>query len=173
MNALTDPRDIIIELRNVIAARGLKPQDIVVMLEAAKTPVSESTIRRIMTEGNEDTDFSFKNVIMPLVNILIDFSTPAENDTPEEILKKEFTLAKKDYIEQQEVEINNLKVQLEEINQSWMHQIELKDGRIDKLLDSNIAKDDLIKILMEKNNEKDALINKLLDKCDNCEFHHK
>jgi hypothetical protein len=54
-----------------------------------------------------------------------------------------------------------------------MHQIELKDERIDKLLDSNIEKDLLIKMLMDQNVEKDELITELMKKCDNCKFHHK
>jgi hypothetical protein len=169
---LTDPKDIIIELRNVVADRGLKPQEIVDMLEKAKTPVSLSTVRRILVEGNEDLDFSFKNVIMPMVNVLIDFNAMPDN-TPEELLKKEYTLAKKDYIELQEEQINDLLVKIVEIDLKWMHQIELKDERIDKLLDSNIEKDLLIKMLMDQNVEKDELITELMKKCDNCKFHHK
>ena len=184
MNALTDPKDIIIELRNVIAARGLKPQDIVLMLENAKTPVSESTIRRIMRDGSEDADFSFKNVIMPLSNLLLDLNKHNEDDTVEVTAMKELLLTKRELIEKLETRITQLKeektaleikndkdnikyheklekerqIHAEEIKK-WMHQIELKDARIDKLMDSC--------------DRKDIILNKLLTKCDNCEFHHK
>lgn len=184
MNNLTNPKEIIIELKKVIVERELKPQEIVDMMEQARTPVSLTTIRRILRDGSEETDFSFKNIIMPLANLLLDLNRHNEDDTVEVTAMKELLLTKREMIEKLEARIAQLKeektaleikndkdnikyheklekerqIHAEEIKK-WMHQIELKDGRIDKLLDSNL--------------EKDKLINSLMEKCDNCEFHHK
>lgn len=184
MNNLTTPKEIIIELKKVISERELKPQEIVDMTEQAHTSVSLSTVRRIMRDGSEDADFSFKNVIMPLANLLLDLNKHNDDDTMEVTAMKELLLTKKELIEKLETRIAQLKEEktaLEIKNdkdnikyheklekerkahekeiKNWMNQISLKDERIDKLLDSNSKKDDLI--------------NKLLTKCDNCEFHHK
>ena len=70
-------------------------------------------------------------------------------------LEKQLAIEKEKYHDKLQKERD---AHAKEIN-DWKHQIELKDGRIDKLLDSNL--------------EKDKLINSLLGKCDNCEFHHR
>lgn len=177
MNNLTNPKEIIIELKKVISERELKPQDIVDMTEQAHTSVSLSTVRRIMRDGSEDTDFSFKNVIMPLANLLLDLNRHNENDTVEVTAMKELLLTKRELIEKLETRIAQLKeektaleikndkdnikyheklekerhIHAEEIKK-WMHQIEKKDERIDSLLE---------------------MVKKLMDKCENCKFHHK
>lgn len=166
---LIDPKEIIIELKEVIAERGLKPQEIVEMSEKAHTPVSLSSVRRICSEGSEDSNFDFKNIVMPLANLLLDIDKRVDDDSSEVSAMKELLLAKKEIIERQEKEISELKLQLAEEKikhhdklekergqfrrslDFLKNQIELKDKRMDKLFDS---------------------VDGLMRKCDNCEFHN-
>ena len=192
---LTDPKETIIELKRVVAELGLRPLEVFEMVEKAKIDISLSSVRRVLADGSEDSNFDFKNVVMPIANLFIDFSEEG-TDSPQVSLMKELLLAKKEIIERQENEISDLKLQLaeeknkhhdriEKINDehikehmTWMHQIELKDARMDKLFTSNEKKDAKIDAkeskIVELEDRIDRLLadlQKMMDKCGNCQYH--
>ena len=195
---LTDPRETIIELKRVVAELDLKPMDVFDMVEKAELDISLSSVRRVLADGSEDSNFDFKNIVMPIANLFIDLNGETGIDSPQVSLMKELLLAKKEIIERQEKEISDLKLQLaeeknkhhdriEKINaehmkehMTWMHQIELKDARMDKLFMSNERKDEKIDAKEEKIVELEERIDRLLadiqrliNKCGNCEHHKK
>lgn len=195
---VTDPKETIIELKRVVAELGLKPLDVFDMVEKAKLDISLSSVRRVLADGSEDANFDFKNIVMPIANLFIDLDGESNMDSPQVSLMKELLLAKKEIIERQEKEISELKLQLaeeknkhhdriEKINaehmkehMTWMHQIELKDARMDKLFMSNEKKDAKIDAKESKIVELEERIDRLLadlqkimDKCRNCEYYKK
>lgn len=196
MNIMTDPRDVILELRKVIFERGLTAQKISELSEAAGTFVSTSTVRHLMQDDWESRDFSFRNVVMPLANILLDVNHRESYDTSEVSAMKELLLSKKEIIEKlearilrQEEEKKELQAlyekKLQDAAAAYQLKLEQEQARFDGIIDfrrSRISKlDEMNDDLRRLNAKKDDTINdllsqirdlmqKLLDKCDHCEL---
>lgn len=167
---MTNTKEIIEQLKEIKSQRGLSLDTIYKMIEDSGYSISKTTLSRLFGKGSEEVGFSYDGTIRPLANILLGVDHVEEDDIADVKAMKLLLQDKRkriDELEKQlETEKNKYHEKLEKERDAhakeikdWKHQIELKDGRIDKLLDSNL--------------EKDKLINSLMAKCDNCEFHHK
>lgn len=167
---MTNTKEIIEQLKEIKSQRGLSLDTIYKMMEDSGYTISKTTLSRLFGKGSEELGFNYDLTIRPLANVLLGVDHVEEDDIAD-IKAMKFLLQdkrtrindlEKQLVEEKEKHHEKLekerKAHTKEID-DWKHQIELKDGRIDKLLDSNL--------------EKDKLINSLLVKCDNCEFHHK
>ena len=183
---IADTRETIIRIQKVIDELDLTPQDIFEMVEKNDLNISMSSIRRLCEKGAEEKNFDFQNIVAPIGNLLIDINGESDEDSPQVSLMKELILAKIEIIKRLDKEISDLKLELaeeelkhrdriQEINDehmkeihNWMHQIELKDNRMDKLFSSNEKKDAKIDEKDEVIKELSKQISALIDKCNKC-----
>lgn len=167
---MPNTRQIILKLKEVREERNLSYDKIVSMLETNGDFLSKSSVSRVFKDGSEDKSFNYNTTIRPIAKALLDMETIEEDDSPEEQAMKIIMKAKMDRILELEEQVRELKEQnaheklryhekLDKERESFgrsldfmKHQIELKDKRIDILMDS---------------------LTRQMDKCDNCKFHIK
>ena len=149
---MTNTRDVILQLKEVREAKQLSYSDIINLLPE-QDKVSVTTLSRVFRDGSEDEFFSYEKTIRPLALALLDIETVEETDDPAIRAFKEIIKLKHDKIlelEKQntalEAELNKQKVKahdkLEKEREQFKNsldflreQLNLKDGRMDKLLD--------------------------------------
>lgn len=167
---MPNTRQIILKLKEVREERNLSYDKIVSMLETNGDYLSKSSVSRVFKDGSEDKSFNYNTTIRPIAKALLDMETIEEDDSPEEQAIKIIMKAKIERILELEEQVRELKEQnaheklhyhekLDKERESFgrslnfmKHQIELKDKRIDILMDS---------------------LTRQMDKCDNCQFHKK
>ena len=167
---MPNTRQIILKLKEVREERNLSYDKIVSMLETNGDFLSKSSVSRVFKDGSEDKSFNYNTTIRPIAKALLDMETIEEDDSPEEQAMKIIMKAKMDRILELEEQVRELKEQnahekihyhekLDKERETFRrsldfmkHQIELKDKRIDILMDS---------------------MTRQMDKCDNCQFHKK
>ena len=154
MGYLADTKEIILALKKVYKEQKLSIDKVLAMVDEreGEGKVSRSTIQRLFAAGSEDdpSSFRYETTLIPICNALLD-----ENSANTTIMMK----YKKDLIEdfaaqnkELKEEIKNIKCELEQEYNSKLeectagfqksidfakNQIELKDKRIDQLLDMN------------------------------------
>ena len=156
---MTNIRDIIIKLKQVREERGLSYTDILNLVEKNGDFLSKSTISRVFAEGSEETSFKYEETIRPIANALLDIETIEDDDNTDIQAIKLLLKYKIQRIE--ELEAQNKELQLALSNEKVAYnekldkereqfqrsidflknQIELKDKRMDLLLDAVTAKD--------------------------------
>lgn len=155
MGYLADTKEIIIALKKVYKEQKLSIDKVLAMVDEreGEGKVSRSTIQRLFAAGSEDdpSSFRYETTLIPICNALLD-----ENSANTTIMMK----YKKDLIEdfaaqnkELKEEIKNIKCELEQEYNSKLeecaanfqksidfakNQIELKDKRIDQLMDMNM-----------------------------------
>lgn len=155
MGYLADTKEIILALKKVYKEQKLSIDKVLAMVDEreGEGKVSRSTIQRLFAAGSEDdpSSFRYETTLIPICNALLD-----ENSANTTIMMK----YKKDLIEdfaaqnkELKEEIKNIKCDLEMEYNSKLeectanfqrsldfakNQIELKDKRIDQLLDMNV-----------------------------------
>ena len=142
-----ETREIIIALKATQKERNLSIPDIMQLLSDAKSPLGETTVRRVFKAGSEDHDsFNYNSTLKPLVEALAVYG---KSDAETKLL-----LATNDYKDNL---IEELKRQKEELREQYekrlaeheartaflRNQIELKDTRMDR-------KDAIIEKLLEQ-----------------------
>lgn len=167
---MTNTKEIIEQLKEIKSQRGLSLDTIYKMMEDSGYSISKTTLSRLFGKGSEELGFNYDLTIKPLANVLLGVDHVEEDDIADikamklllqdkrrriDDLEKQLAIEKEKYHDKLEKE---RAAHAKEIK-DWKRQIKLKDGRIDKILGSNL--------------EKDKLINNLMAKCDKCEFHHK
>lgn len=70
--------EIITQLKQIKAERGLSFQRIVDMVEKSGGSISMSTVRKIFSDGSEDFNYRYEDTIKPLVVALLDINKPPE-----------------------------------------------------------------------------------------------
>ena len=159
--------NIILKLKEVREERNLSYDQIVTMLESNGDYLSKSSVARVFQDGSEHRSFNYNTTIRPIAKALLDMETIEADDTPEEQAKKMIMKAKMEKILELEQQIRDLKQQLSEDKLKYhdklekeretfhrslnflKHQIELKDKRIDVLMES---------------------VTKQIERCDNCKL---
>lgn len=173
---VSDPRDIMLEIKKVIAERQLSAADLVELMEFTSEPISISTARRIMADGSEDVDFSFRHVIFPIANRLCCIYQRSDEDTSETVLMKDLILAKASIIEKLEKENAQLKSQLASLELECAKKWKNERMDLEQVIDFRTARISRLDDLLDKEREANAkltdLVSKLIQKCDNCEFYH-
>lgn len=70
--------EIITQLKQIKAERGLSFQRIVDMVGESGGSISMSTVRKIFSDGSEDFNYRYEDTIKPLVVALLDINKPPE-----------------------------------------------------------------------------------------------
>lgn len=185
---MTNPKEIIQQLKEVREEKGLSYGDIIKMMEDnGDIPVSQTTLSRIFAEGSEEKYFSYETTILPLARAILDLETIEDDDDASVKAMKELLKVKKEKIRDLELQIEQMeaahnKEMLEKMEafdkerEAWSRSIEflkeqisLKDARMDmqndrtnSLLDRIEKKDDridqLTSELLELKNIRDAVL---------------
>ena len=165
---MTNTRDLILKLKAVREEKNLSYNDILHMMEQNGDYLSKSTISRIFSDGSEDLSFRFDETLKPIANALLDVDR-IEADDELDIQAMKLLLKVKsqriDELEKQLSEANNALdrekvIYHEKIDKEraifdnridfLKRQIDLKDERMDKLLEAVFTKDKLYNELLEK-----------------------
>ena len=168
--SMIDTKNVILALKEVKKEKKLSLDKILVMMNEndPSSAVSKTTLSRVFAKGSEELIFKYENTLRPIANVLLDLETIEDDDNGETIAMKSILKLKKDIIDKMEVKLKTvesaekqkyyekLAKETEKFQRSLdyiKHQVELKDKRIDQLLDANDR-------LTETNNR---LINQFLD----------
>ena len=153
---MTNTKDIIIKLKEVRREKGLSFNDILNLMENNGDYLSKSTLSRVFADGSEDSSFKYEETIRPIANALLDIETIEDTDNMDVQAMKSLLKYKIRVIEDLEQQIFALKADLnteklkyhdkldkerENFQKSLnfcRDQINLKDKRIDQLLDTNV-----------------------------------
>ena len=153
---MTNTKDVILKLKAVRKEKDLSFDNILALMEENGDFLSKSTLSRVFAEGSEDKSFRYEETLRPIANALLDIETIETDDDVDTQAYKSILKLKKDLLFELErqnkelkEELNNaklkyhekLEIETDRFQKSLdfaTHQIELKDKRIDQLLESNI-----------------------------------
>ena len=153
---MTNTKEIILKLKEVREEKGLSYGDILDLMEKNGDFVSKSTLSRLFAEGSEECSFKYEETIRPIAKALLDIETIEETDDMDVQAMKSLLRYKIRLIEELEQKIESLTGDLakeklkyhEKIDKErenfqkslnfCREQIDLKDKRIDQLLDTNV-----------------------------------
>jgi len=147
---MIDTQNVIDSLQKVYKERGLTQQkayEIVHEFDPLNCP-SETTIARVFRKGAKAENFRWETSLRPIANAILNLEGIDQSDTPEEQALKSMLKLKKDQIaitkDEKEEEKARFHKRLEEETEKFqkslefaMHQIQLKDDRIDLLMKQN------------------------------------
>lgn len=153
---MTNTREIILKLKEVREEKGLSYGDILEIMEKQGDFLSKSTLSRLFAEGSENGSFKYEETIRPVAKALLDIETIEDTDDMDVQAMKSLLKYKIQLIEDLEKKIEDLSNNLtkeklkyhekldkerENFQKSLSfcrEQINLKDKRIDQLLDTNV-----------------------------------
>lgn len=148
---MTNTKDIIIRLKEVRKERGLSYSDILEMMEANGDFVSKSTLSKLFADGSEDhpEKFRYETTLRPIANAILDMENIEETDDMDIQALKAILKYKIARIKDLETMLDHEKLkhhekldkEREQFHRSLdflKTQVDLKDKRIDQLLDANM-----------------------------------
>ena len=152
-------RDLIIKLKAVKEEKGLSLNKIADLIEENGDFISRSSIQRVFADGSEDSSFRYEETIRPIAKALLDIETIEDNDSLDTATLKALLKYKIQRIEDLENQLEHLQAALDseklkrhekidDIRSEYekkidflKEQIELKDKRMDLLLDALLRKE--------------------------------
>ena len=144
-NTMIDTKAVILALKKVKEERGLSIERIYKMVEEndPSRTVSQTSVARVFRQGSEEQIFKWENTLKPIANALLDIEEIEVDDDINTQAYKSILKLKKDIIEELEDKLSkaeSVSSDTEHYAKTIAHlkkQIELKDKRIDQLLDAN------------------------------------
>ena len=164
---MTNVKDIIIKLKEVREEKGLSYNDILDLMENNGDFLSKSTLSRVFADGSEEVSFRYEETIRPIANALLDIENIEEDDNMDVRAMKSLLKYKIERIEELEKQLQTAETNLamekvkyhEKLDaQREQHlksieflknQIDLKDKRMDMLLNAVFTKDTQHKELLD------------------------
>lgn len=156
---MTNTREVILTLKEVRKEKNLSFDKILDLMKDNGDFLSKSTLSRVFADGSEDKTFRYDDTIRPIAKALLDIETIEQDDDIDTQAYKSILKLKKDLLFEYEKQIAELKEEIKEVEQREKdkyhdklekeaatfqknlaflnHQVELKDHRIDHLLDAN------------------------------------
>lgn len=158
---MTNSKDLILKLKEVKERDRLSLGEIESRTEQNGEHVSKATLSRVFAKGSEDLIFKFENTLKPIANAILDIDTIEEDDSLDTQALKLMLKIKADRIKELEAALDHEKVkhhekldkEREQSRRSIEYlkkQIELKDNRIDMLLEAVFEKDRQLRDLFDK-----------------------
>ena len=165
---MTNIKEIIIKLKKVREEKNLSYNDIVKMIEETGQYVSKTTISRVFSDGSEEMSFKYEETIRPIANALLDIENIEPDDNMDVQAMKTILVYKSERIDELLQEIEKLTSNLdkekikyhekldkerarhERTTDFLKNQIELKDKRMDQLLEAVFTKDSQHKQLIDR-----------------------
>ena len=157
MKDMTDTKEVILALKQVKEEKKLSLDTIIDMMKEQDytTAVSKTTLSRVFAKGSEDQLFRYETTLRPIANALLDMETIEEYDDTDTRGYKSILKLKKDLLLELERQNKELKNELKDAKLKYHQkleaetakfqrsldfaktQIELKDKRIDQLMNAN------------------------------------
>ena len=156
---MTNTREVILKLKEVRAEKNLSFDQILSLMEQNDEYVSKSTLSRVFAEGSEGQMFRYETTLRPIANALLDIENEEDYDNADIKAFKSLLKLKMSVIDENVKRIEELQEQIKEVEnreklkyhdklekhdsdhqksvEFLKNQIELKDKRIDQLLDAN------------------------------------
>lgn len=162
---MINTREIILTLQDVYAERKkignpISYDQILKKIEEnGDHPIAKSSISRVLKKGSENDAISYEKILRPIAKVLLDIEKIEEDDDIDTRGYKSIINFKKELLFEYERQIEELKEQIKEVEQREKakyyeklanetdkfqqnlaflnRQVELKDHRIDHLLDAN------------------------------------
>ena len=152
---MTNTKDVILKLKEVKAEKNLSLDTIIELIEANDEFVSKSTLSRVFSDGSEDKGFRYETTIRPIANALLDIEKYEIDDDADTQAMKSLLKLKKEVIDDYAKQVETLKEELAKEKEKYHHklqtetdkfqkshdfamrQIDLKDKRIDQLMEDN------------------------------------
>ena len=185
---MTTTKDIIIKLKEVREEKNLSFNDIISLMEKNNDYIAKSTLSRVFAEGSEDLHFKYEETIRPIAKALLDIEHIEDDDTMDIQAMKSLLKYKIDRIKELENQIERLEIQLnkeqlkyhqklekereqhQKSREFLKSQIDLKDKRMDLLLESVFKKDEQNNLQLEQLILNREMIQRILDglPCNSC-----
>lgn len=179
---MTNTRDLILKLRAVYKEKNLSYDQMLSLMEQEGEFSSKTTLSRLFGEKWEKYSFDYERTLIPIANVLLDVENTEDDDSADTKAYKSLLKFKMSVIDNNARQIEELKKQIEDASRKEqlkyhdkleketekfqnslnfaMKQIELKDKRIDQLMNANdrlsITNDRLINQLMDCPLRKDS-----------------
>ena len=172
---MTNTRDLILKLRAVYKEKSLSYDKMMSEMEQNGEYTSKSTLSRLFGNNWEKYSFDYEKTLIPIANALLDVEHFEDDDDADTKAYKSLLRFKMSVIDNNSKQIEELKQQIAEVSSKerskyldkleketekfqksldfLKHQVELKDKRIDQLMNDNGK-------LIDANNR---LINQFLD----------
>lgn len=156
---MTNTKDIIIKLKEVREEKKLSFQDIINLMEENGDYIAKSTLSRVFSDGSEELHFKYEETIRPIANALLDIDRIEDDDVLDVIAMKTLLQYKDRRIKELEKQIQELETQISKEKNKYheklekerdqhqrsieflKNQIDLKDKRMDQLLEAVFTKD--------------------------------
>ena len=160
-------REIILKLKEVREEKQLSLADIERLIDENGDHISRTSISRVFADGSEETSFRYMETIRPIANALLDIGTVEESDTLDVSAMKSLLAYKMKYIEELESKIKDLEMTIANEKNKYHerldkersqfdkqiafmnNQIDLKDKRMDQLLEAVFKKDEQHRELLD------------------------
>lgn len=158
---MTNTTDVIIKLKEVRKEKKLSFDKILALMEENGDYLSKSTLSRVFADGSEDSakSFRYEDTLRPIAKAILDIETIETDDDIDTQAMKSILKLKMSVIDDNARQIKELKEAVKETANKEkakyherleketlrfqksldfaMHQIELKDKRIDQLMNDN------------------------------------
>ena len=156
---MTNVKDVILKLREVRKEKGLSYDKILSMLEEDGEYTSKSTLSRLFGNKWAEYSFDYERTVLPIANILLDVDNIEADDDLDTKAYKSMLQFKMSIIDENARQIKELKEEISTVRDKerakysekleketiqFQHsldfmtqQIELKDKRIDMLMEAN------------------------------------
>ncbi len=125
-------RELILRLKEIRMEKGLTLQEISDMLDERGCHVGITSIKKVFAEGSEDVGFRYHDTLEPIEKALLDLYDDA--DDVEAAAMRADLAVKDELIARLERELLSAREESTRKNEFLMHQIALKDERIDRLM---------------------------------------
>lgn len=167
-------RDIIIRLKQVREEKGLSYNDILALVKDNNGDVSRSSIQRVFAEGSEEETFKFEETIKPIADALLDINNYEDDDDLDTKAMKSLLQYKSLRIAELERQVKTLETDIVKVKLSNHEKMETEREKHNKsieFLKTQIErKDERIDRLMESEAKKDQQLMELIDHIMNCPY---
>ena len=120
--------EIIRNLKRVRQENGLSISEIVRICEESGNAISETTIKKVFSDGSEALGFNYENTLKPIINALLD----DHEETAETDMMVSVAQFKEAKIQALEAQLTRQEDSYKRRIEFLMQQIEIKDARLDK-----------------------------------------
>jgi len=161
---MTNTKELIMKLREVRLEKSLSYNDILALMEKNGDHLAKSTLSSVFNDDLDGKSFDYDNTIKPIATALLDIETIEADDDMDTQAMKILLQYKSQRIKELEDALNEEKLNnLERLNLEkeknerdrafFNNQIELKDKRMDQLLEAVFEKDkrfdEMLKLILD------------------------
>ena len=173
---MTNTRDVILKLKEVKREKGLSLDKILVIMEKNGQFLSKSTLSRVFADGSEDKSFRYDETLRPIANALLDIENDEIDDDAETLAFKSILKLKMSVIDENSKKIAELTEEVKTVankeRQKYHEKLDAEIAKHQKSLDFAMQqielKDKRIDLLMQQNERLSVMNNRMLEQFMDC-----